>query len=108
MREKLDDNNVYFYYKDDIKNIIKGMWKLERTIIINTIKCHEQQQVSVCTISLTKIDMLGNSKEMPVIVFNLFFTVLLCGRKVTLTVCVGDFILSCLQLALLICNSHFF
>jgi len=36
MREKLEDNNVYFYYKDDIKNIIKGMWKLESTIMINT------------------------------------------------------------------------
>jgi hypothetical protein len=32
MREKLEDNNVYFYYKDDIKNIIKGMWQLESTI----------------------------------------------------------------------------
>ena len=36
MREKLEDNNVYFYYKDDIKNSIKGMWKLESTIMINT------------------------------------------------------------------------
>ena len=36
MREKLEDDNVYFYYKDDITNIIKGMWKLESTIMINT------------------------------------------------------------------------
>ena len=38
MREKLDDNNVYFYYKDDIKNIIKGMWKLELYFIYATVR----------------------------------------------------------------------